>query len=194
MLAAIRPDDVNFPLFLHVFGAMLLVGTLFAVALATVLAWRRPDDAVGLTRFSLRTLLMGVLPAYILMRVGAQWTESNENFPDDFEPAWLGHRLHHRGRRRAAGSHLAHSRGVGPPEAAERIRRCRFRPGCRGDLHPAARRLHRRRLGDDREADLARSRTPTWASLSGLSTDRTATTTPSAISNAATQRRRPRRR
>ena len=90
MLASIRPDEVNFPLFLHVFGAMLLVGTLFAVALATVLAWRRPDDAVGLTRFSLRTLLMGVLPAYLLMRIGAQWTESKENFPDDFDPAWLG--------------------------------------------------------------------------------------------------------
>ena len=90
ILAAIRPDDVNFPLFLHVFGAMLLVGALFAVALATVLAWRRPDDAAGLTRFSLRTLLIGVLPAYILMRIGAQWTESRENFPDDFDPAWLG--------------------------------------------------------------------------------------------------------
>lgn len=90
MLASIRPDEVNFPLFLHVFGAMLLVGTLFAVALATVLAWRRPDDAVSLTRFSLRTLLMGVLPAYILMRIGAQWTESKENFPDDFDPTWLG--------------------------------------------------------------------------------------------------------
>ena len=90
MLASIRPDEVNFPLFLHVLGAMLLVGTLFAVALATVLAWRRPDDAVGLTRFSLLTLLMGVLPAYILMRIGAQWTESKENFPDDFDPAWLG--------------------------------------------------------------------------------------------------------
>jgi hypothetical protein len=90
VLASIRPDEVNFPLFLHVFGAMLLVGTLFAVALATVLAWRRPDDAVGLTRFSLLTLLMGVLPAYILMRIGAQWTEAKENFPDDFEPTWLG--------------------------------------------------------------------------------------------------------
>jgi hypothetical protein len=90
MLAAIRPDDVNFPLFLHVFGAMLLVGTLFAVALATVLAWRRPDDAAGLTRFSLRTLLMGVLPAYILMRVGAQWTASKENIPEDNDLTWLG--------------------------------------------------------------------------------------------------------
>ena len=70
MLAAIRADDVNFPLFLHVFGAMLLVGALFAVALATVLAWKRPDDATGLTRFALRTLLIGVVPAWILMRVG----------------------------------------------------------------------------------------------------------------------------
>jgi hypothetical protein len=24
------------------------------------------------------------------MRIGAQWTESQENFPDDFDPAWLG--------------------------------------------------------------------------------------------------------
>ena len=90
MLGAIRPDEVNFPLFLHVFGAMLLVGTLFAVALATTLAWRRPEDASGLTRFALRTLLLGVLPAYILMRVGAQWTASKENIPDDSDPAWLG--------------------------------------------------------------------------------------------------------
>jgi len=89
-LAAIRPDDVNFPLFLHVFGAMLLVGALFAVALATVLAWKRPDEATGLTRFALRTLLIGVVPSWILMRVAAQWTESREGFPDDFEPAWLG--------------------------------------------------------------------------------------------------------
>ena len=90
VLAAIRPDDVNFPLFLHVFGAMLLVGTLFAVALATVLGWRRPDDAAGLTRFSLRTLLIGVLPAYILMRIGAQWVESRENIPEDNDLAWIG--------------------------------------------------------------------------------------------------------
>ena len=90
MLAAIRPDEVNLPLFLHVLGAMLLVGTLFTVALATVIGWRRPDDDTGLTRFSLRTLLIGVLPSYILMRVGAQWTEAEQNYPDDFDPGWLG--------------------------------------------------------------------------------------------------------
>jgi hypothetical protein len=90
MLAAIRPDSVNLPLFIHVFGAMLLVGTLLAVTLVTVLGWRSPENAPGLSRFALKTLLLGVLPAYILMRIGAQWTESEQNYPDDFEPAWIG--------------------------------------------------------------------------------------------------------
>jgi hypothetical protein len=90
MVAAIRPDDVNLPLFLHVLGAMLLVGMLFTVAFVTVLGWRRSDESPGLTRFGLRTLLLGVFPAYLLMRIGAQWTESEAGYPDDFEPAWLG--------------------------------------------------------------------------------------------------------
>ncbi len=90
MIAAIRPDDVNLPLLLHVLGAMLLVGALFAVALATAIGWRRPGDTAGLTRFALRTLLIGVLPSYILMRVGAQWTEAAQDYPDGFDPAWLG--------------------------------------------------------------------------------------------------------
>jgi hypothetical protein len=90
MLAAIRDGSVNFPLFLHVLGAMLLIGSLAAVAYVTVLGWRVPDRAPGLSRFGLKALLVGVLPAYVLMRIGAQWTESEENFPDDFDPAWLG--------------------------------------------------------------------------------------------------------
>ena len=88
VLAAIRPDSVNLPLFLHVLGAMLLVGALFAVGLAIVFGWRRPEVAPGLTRFALRTLLYGVFPAYVLMRVGAQWTEAEQDWPD--EPAWIG--------------------------------------------------------------------------------------------------------
>ena len=90
LIAAIRPDSVNFPLFLHVLGAMLLVGTLIGVALATGLGWRSQDNAQGLARFSLKMLLLGVLPAYLLMRIGAQWTESELNYPDDFDPAWIG--------------------------------------------------------------------------------------------------------
>lgn len=80
ILPAIRPDSVNFPLFLHVLGAMLLVGTLLAVASAIVLGWRRddPERSAGLTRFGLWTLIAGVLPSYVLMRIGAQWVESEE--------------------------------------------------------------------------------------------------------------------
>jgi hypothetical protein len=93
-LAAIRADDVNFPLLLHVLGAMLLVGTLFAVAVGIVLAWRRGDEgeAATLTRYSLLTLLIGVFPSYILMRIGAEWTADREGFNAEGapEPAWLG--------------------------------------------------------------------------------------------------------
>jgi hypothetical protein len=90
VLAAIRPDEVNFPLLLHVLGAMLLVGTLFAVAAAIVGGWSRndPADAAALTRFGLRTLLIGVVPSYVLMRIGAEWTASEENL-GDVEVAWL---------------------------------------------------------------------------------------------------------
>ena len=90
VVAAIRDGSVNFPLFLHVLGAMLLIGTLAAVGFATIAGWRSPERAGGLSRFGLKALLVGVLPAYLLMRIGAQWTESEENFPDDFDPAWLG--------------------------------------------------------------------------------------------------------
>jgi hypothetical protein len=93
LLAAIRADEVNLPLFVHVLGAMLLVGTLLAVSTAILAGWRRTDagEARALTRFGLWALLLGVFPSYILMRVGAQWTEAEENLPEAIEDsAWLG--------------------------------------------------------------------------------------------------------
>jgi hypothetical protein len=93
IVAALRPDSIDFPLFLHVLGAMLLIGTLLTVGTAIVVGWRRtePLEAQGLTRFALLTLLLGVFPSYVLMRVGAQWTESRENLPDEVEDsAWIG--------------------------------------------------------------------------------------------------------
>lgn len=83
VLLALRADEVNLPLFLHVLGAMLLVGTLLAVASAIAIGWRRDDvgQSLALTRFGLLTLLLGVVPSYVLMRVGAQWTEA-EQFGD----------------------------------------------------------------------------------------------------------------
>jgi uncharacterized membrane protein YidH (DUF202 family) len=98
-LLAIRADEVNFPLFLHVLGAMLLVGTLLAVASAILLGWGRddPDRSAALTRFGLWTLIAGVLPSYVLMRIGAQWTEAEEfgdlegTAEEAFEEsAWVG--------------------------------------------------------------------------------------------------------
>ena len=72
---------------------MLLIGTLLVVALTLLAAWRRTgaDSETQLTRFGLKALLIGVLPSYVLMRIGAQWTESRENLPEEVEEsAWLG--------------------------------------------------------------------------------------------------------
>jgi hypothetical protein len=77
------------PLFLHVLGAMLLVGALVLVAALILIGWRRSERAVPLTRLALRAIPYGVLPAYIVMRVGAQWTEAEQDFPEDYEAAWI---------------------------------------------------------------------------------------------------------
>jgi hypothetical protein len=89
MLALIRPGSWNFPLFLHVLGAMTLVGTLALVATALLLAWRAEGDAsAALQRLGFRTVLLGVLPSFILMRVGAQWIYSRE-FDGKDDPGWV---------------------------------------------------------------------------------------------------------
>jgi hypothetical protein len=87
MPATIRPDDWNLPLLVHVAGAILLVGALVVVAIVIAAALRRPDDAAELTRLGFRVLLLGVLPADIVMRVGAEWVASRENLGDS---TWIG--------------------------------------------------------------------------------------------------------
>jgi hypothetical protein len=89
MLAAIRPDDWNFPLLLHVLGAMLLVGGLTTAVLAFWLGWRR--DTTTLSRLGFWSLLAVAFPAWWLMRIDAQWIASKESFDGgENEPAWLG--------------------------------------------------------------------------------------------------------
>jgi uncharacterized membrane protein len=93
MLAAIRPDDWNFPLLLHVLGASILLGALIAAATAQLLAWQRraPADVVPYARLSFRTLLFVAVPAWILMRFAAEWIADKEGWNDlDDQPAWLG--------------------------------------------------------------------------------------------------------
>jgi hypothetical protein len=81
LLAAIRPDDWNLALFVHILGAMLLVGAL--VLVATSLAERD-------IRLGYRSLLFGVLPGWIVMRGGAEWIASKEKVNDiDPTPAWV---------------------------------------------------------------------------------------------------------
>ena len=89
VVAAIRPSDWEFPLFVHVLGAILLMGTLFVAAAVLLAAWRKqePGEVATLTRFGLWTIIVGVLPAYLIMRVGAEWIYDKENFGDD--PDWI---------------------------------------------------------------------------------------------------------
>jgi hypothetical protein len=90
MLALDRPDSWNFPLFLHVLGAMALVGSLALVATILLRAWRAEgEDAVRLQGAGFRALLLLVVPSYVVMRVGAQWIESKEDLPEDPSPDWI---------------------------------------------------------------------------------------------------------
>jgi hypothetical protein len=77
-----RPDAWNFPLFLHILGAMVLVGALLLAV--TALA-----NADGSVRLGYLTLLRAVVPAWIVMRVGAQWIANKEGYEDD-APTWVG--------------------------------------------------------------------------------------------------------
>ena len=89
VLAASRPE---FPLFIHVFGAMILVGAVLA-AVGTLLAPGGGGDPAGLRRFAFRVLLFVGIPAYIVMRIGAEWMYEKEfgDLPEDFDdPAWVG--------------------------------------------------------------------------------------------------------
>jgi hypothetical protein len=88
MVATIRPDSWNLPLFVHVAGAMLLVGALVVVVATMAGALRRGDGVEVLTGLAFRSLLIGVLPAYIVMRAGAEWIGSKEDVPDDAD--WIG--------------------------------------------------------------------------------------------------------
>jgi hypothetical protein len=91
MLAAIRPDSWNLPLFLHVLGAVCLFGAIASVLVLGLAAHRNTaGHAPLLARVSFWTLVLLALPAWILMRVGAQLIADKE-FPGNTpNPDWLG--------------------------------------------------------------------------------------------------------
>jgi hypothetical protein len=86
-LAAVRPDDWNLPLLLHVLGAMTLVGALVLATASLAATWSRGSHA--LTRLGFRTLLWAAIPAWIATRVGAEWVADQEEIPTDEPPNWV---------------------------------------------------------------------------------------------------------
>jgi hypothetical protein len=88
VLAAIRPDDWNLPLFLHVLAALVLIGAL-VLAGASLLSALRSDSAASV-RLALRSLTLGVLPAWVVLRGSSEWIADKEGFNDvDEPPNWV---------------------------------------------------------------------------------------------------------
>ena len=90
VLASIRPDSWNFPLFLHVLGAMVLVGAATTAVVAQLAPSVVSGDEDRMRRFSFRTMLFAALPAYIVMRIGAEWMYSKEFGDTGDDPTWIG--------------------------------------------------------------------------------------------------------
>ena len=90
-LAIVRPNEWDFPLFLHIFGATILVGGLVTAVGLQAQAWRKqePAEVRAFSRWGFLALLTVVLPGWVLMRVGAQWIYSKERWKSP-DPQWLG--------------------------------------------------------------------------------------------------------
>jgi hypothetical protein len=86
VLSAIRPDSWNLPLFVHVVGAMILVGATLTASSALLVA--RGDT--GLLRLGYWSLLALGLPGYALMFAGAEWIYAREGLDDaPIDSAWV---------------------------------------------------------------------------------------------------------
>lgn len=86
-LAAVRPDDWNVALFVHVLGAMVMVGALVTAAFYLFVA--RRDGSLVAARVGFRSLLYAALPSFLVMRAGAQWIADEQGVADS-DAAWIG--------------------------------------------------------------------------------------------------------
>jgi len=89
LIALIRPDAWDFPLFLHVLGAVVLFGGTASLVVVSLAGLRVPEHATLLRTLAFRTTLLVVWPSYIVMRVGAQWILSREGLDDAPAPGWV---------------------------------------------------------------------------------------------------------
>jgi hypothetical protein len=77
-----RPD---FQIFVHVFAAIALFAAIGAVTVISLAARRVADQAI-LARAALGTLILGAVPAWVLMFVFGSWSKSKEGLAD---PQWV---------------------------------------------------------------------------------------------------------
>jgi hypothetical protein len=86
-LALIRDHNTILPLFLHIGGAMVLVGALALAAISLIAAWRSGSPA--LIRRAYMALFYAALPGYIVFRAGAAWIADKEGLTDVKNVTWL---------------------------------------------------------------------------------------------------------
>lgn len=88
VVAVIRPNEWELPLFIHVLGALALVGALAFSAVVLFSAWR--DRSEANVRLALRSLTLSVIPSWLVLRVSAEWIGDKEGYSDlDEPPDWI---------------------------------------------------------------------------------------------------------
>jgi hypothetical protein len=90
MVALVRPDSWNLPLFLHVLGATLTFGAATTVLVLSFAGLRGDRERTVWLRSLTFWISFGILvPAFILMRGAALWVLDKE-FPGGHnEPGWV---------------------------------------------------------------------------------------------------------
>jgi hypothetical protein len=83
-----RPDDLNLLLFIHILGAMVLVGSLLLAGTVLAGVWR--DGSADRTRLAYKTLLIAVIPSWLVTRVVAQILADKPDYKPFEDSAWIG--------------------------------------------------------------------------------------------------------
>ena len=137
---------------MHVLGAMVFVGLLAAVAVILVPRCAGDDRAAAL-RLAFRTLLIGAIPSYIVMRGAAEWVASEENVDEDAAWIGIGYIVTDVGLLLLIVVTVLDRARQAPGEARHEEPGGLIRPG-HGDHAVAHRRLRGRPLGDDGQTRL----------------------------------------
>jgi hypothetical protein len=87
VLAVIRPDSWFWGLFLHIAGAMVLVGALTLASVFLIASWR--SRSAALIRSAYMSLFYAALPGYIVFRAGAEWIANKEGLTNS-DLTWIG--------------------------------------------------------------------------------------------------------